>query len=53
MLDAKYMGLIVMALFSGTMLVHQWLSLYNRLDYTVVFYAGLLILSFSLMLLKR
>ncbi|UGV39931.1 hypothetical protein J7W08_07320 [Methanococcoides orientis] len=53
MLDAKYIGLIVLALFSGSMLVYQWLSLYNRLDYSVVFYAALLIFSFSLMLLKR
>ncbi|ABE51350.1 hypothetical protein [Methanococcoides burtonii] len=53
MLDAKHLALIILALFSGSMLVYEWLSLYNRLDYSVVFYAALLIFSFSLMLLKK
>lgn len=53
MIDAKYIGLIVLAVFSGSMLVYTWLSLYNRFDYSVMFYAALLIFSFSLMLLKR
>lgn len=53
MLDAKYVGYIVLALFSGSMLVYQWLLLYNRLDYSVIFYAALLIFSFSLMLLNK
>lgn len=53
MVDAKYVGLIVLAVFSGSMLVYTWLSLYNRFDPGVMFYAALLILSFSLMLVKR
>ncbi|WP_200895536.1 hypothetical protein [Methanosarcina sp. 2.H.T.1A.15] len=53
MVDAKYVGLIVLAVFSGSMLVYTWLSLYNRFDSSVMFYAALLILSFSLMLVKR
>ncbi|MDD3041717.1 MAG: hypothetical protein PHW56_02040 [Methanosarcinaceae archaeon] len=53
MVDAKYIGLIVLAVFSGSMLVYTWLSMYNRFDYGVMFYAALLIFSFSLMLLKK
>lgn len=53
MVDAKYVGLIVLAVFSGSMLVYTWLSLYNRFDYSVMFYAALLILSFSMMLIRR
>ncbi|WP_440947579.1 hypothetical protein ACSAZL_04720 [Methanosarcina sp. T3] len=53
MIDAKYVGLIVLAVFSGSMLVYTWLSLYNRFDPSVMFYAALLIISFSLMLVKR
>lgn len=52
MVDAKYIGLIVLAVFSGSMLVYTWLSLYNRFDPSVVFYAALLIFSFSLMLVR-
>jgi hypothetical protein len=52
MVDAKYIGLIVLAVFSGSMLVYTWLSLYNRFDPSVMFYAALLIFSFSLMLVK-
>jgi hypothetical protein len=52
MVDAKYIGLIVLAVFSGSMLVYTWLSLYNRYDPSVVFYAALLIFSFSLMLVR-
>jgi len=52
MIEAKYIGLIVLAVFSGSMLVYTWLSLYNRFDSSVMFYAALLILSFSLMLVK-
>ncbi|HII79682.1 MAG TPA: hypothetical protein HA261_04610 [Methanosarcina sp.] len=52
MVDAKYIGLIVLAVFSGSMLVYTWLSLYNRFDPSVVFYAALLVLSFSLMLVR-
>jgi len=51
--DAKYIGLIVLAVFAGSMLVHTWLSLYNRFDLSVMFYTALLIFSFSLMLIKR
>lgn len=50
--DAKYIGLIVLAVFAGSMLVYTWLSLYNRFDLSVI-YAALLIFSFSLMLIKR
>jgi hypothetical protein len=53
MVDAKYIGLIVMAVFSGSMLVYTWMSLYNRFDLSVMFYAALLIFSFSMMLVKR
>jgi hypothetical protein len=52
-LDAKYIGLIVLAVFAGTMLVYTWLSTFNRFDYSIMFYAALLIISFSLMLVKR
>jgi hypothetical protein len=53
MVDAKYIGLIVLAVFSGSMLVYTWMSLYNRFDLSVMFYAALLIFSFSMMLVKR
>ena len=52
-LDAKYIGLIFLAVFAGTMLVYTWLSTFNRFDFGIMFYAALLILSFSLMLVKR
>ena len=52
-MDAKYIALIVLAVFAGTMLVYTWLSTFNRFDYSIMFYAALLILSFSLMLAKR
>lgn len=52
MVDAKYIGLVILAVFSGSMLVYTWLSLYNRFDPSVMFYAALLILSFSLMLVR-
>jgi hypothetical protein len=52
-LDAKYIGLIVLAVFAGTMLVYTWLSTFNRFDFSIMFYAALLIISFSLMLVKR
>lgn len=53
MIDAKYIGLIFLSIFSGCMLVYTWMSLYNRFAYSVLFYAALLIFSFSMMLLKR
>lgn len=53
MLDAKYIGFIVLAVFSGSMLVYTWLSLYNRFDPGVIFYTSLLIFSFSMMLVRR
>lgn len=52
MVDAKYIGLIILAVFSGSMLVYTWLSLYNRFDPSVMFYAALLIFYFSLMLVR-
>ena len=52
-MDARYIGLIVLAVFAGTMLVYTWLSTFNRFDYSIMFYAALLIISFSLMLVKR
>ena len=52
-LDARCIGLIVLAVFAGTMLVYTWLSTFSKFDYSIMFYAGLLIISFSLMLLKR
>jgi hypothetical protein len=52
-MDARYIGLIVLAVFAGTMLVYTWLSTFNRFDYGIMFYAALLIISFSLMLVKR
>ncbi len=53
MIDAKYIGLMFLAVFSGSMLVYTWLSLYNRFDPGVIFYAVLLIFSFSMMLIRR
>ncbi len=52
-LDAKYIGLIVLAVFAGTMLVYTWLSKFNKFDSSIMFYAALLIISFSLMLVRR
>jgi hypothetical protein len=52
-LDARYIGLIILAVFAGTMLVYTWLSTFNRFDYSIMFYAALLIIAFSLMLVKR
>lgn len=52
-MDARYIGLIILAVFAGTMLVYTWLSTFNRFDYSIMFYAALLIISFSLMLVKR
>jgi hypothetical protein len=52
-IDAKSIGLIVLAVFAGTMLVYTWLSTFNRFEFSIMFYAALLILSFSLMLIRR
>jgi hypothetical protein len=52
-IDAKSIGLIFLAVFAGTMLVYTWLSTFNRFEFSIMFYAALLILSFSLMLIRR
>jgi len=52
-IDARYIGLIVVAVFAGSMLVYTWLSIFNRFDSSIMFYAALLIISFSLMLVRR
>ena len=52
-IDARYIGLIVLAVFASTMLVYTWLSTFNRFDFSIMFYTALLIISFSLMLVKR
>jgi hypothetical protein len=52
-IDAKYIGLIVLAVFAGSMLVYTWLATFNRFDPSIMFYAALLIISFSLMLVRR
>ena len=53
MVDAKYVGLIFLAVFSGSMLVYTWLSIFNRFDSSIMFYAALLIFSFSMMLVRK
>lgn len=53
MLEAKHLGLIVVALFSTAMLVYTWLDTFNRVDFSVIFYAVLLVLAFSLMILNK
>lgn len=56
MLTWKEMGreilLSVIMVFSGAGLVYKWLSLYDRVDFVIVFLAALLIASLSLFLIS-
>ncbi|WP_290596448.1 MULTISPECIES: hypothetical protein [unclassified Archaeoglobus] len=51
-MDARDVVLSVISVFSAAALVYKWLSLYNRIDGTVIFLATLLIASLTLLLIS-
>ena len=51
-MDARDVVLSVIMVFSAATLVYKWLSLYNRVDGTVIFFAALLVASLALLLLS-
>jgi hypothetical protein len=46
-------GFAALAVFSAVMLTYEWLSLYNKVDYTVNFYAGMLVFAMAVLILRR
>jgi len=51
-MDARDIVLSVISVFSAAALVYKWLSLYDRVDGTVIFFATLLITSLTLLLIS-
>ncbi len=51
-MDARDFVLSAVMVFSAAILVYRWLSLYNRVDATVIFFAALLVASLALLLLS-
>lgn len=51
-MDARDIVLSVISVFSAAALVYRWLSLYDRVDMTVIFFATLLIASLTLLLIS-
>ncbi len=51
-MEARDIVLSVISVFSAAALVYKWLSLYNRVDTTVIFLAALLVASLTLLLLS-
>ncbi|WP_456329649.1 hypothetical protein [Archaeoglobus sp.] len=51
-MDARDVVLSVISVFSAAALVYRWLSLYDRVDATVIFFATLLIASLTLLLIS-
>jgi len=51
-MDARDVVLSVISVFSAAALVYRWLSLYDRVDMTVIFFATLLIASLTLLLIS-
>jgi hypothetical protein len=52
-MEAKDVGFGFLAVFSSVMLVYEWLSIYDRVDLGVMFFAGLLTFSISMLLIKN
>ncbi len=46
-------GLAVIAVFSTMVLVYEWLSIYNRFDIGVIFFAGLLMSALCALLIRN
>jgi len=51
-MDARDVVLSVVSVFSAAALVYKWLSLYDRVDATVIFLAALLVASLTLLLIS-
>ncbi len=51
-MDVRDFVLSAVMVFSAAILVYRWLSLYNRVDATVIFFAALLVASLALLLLS-
>ncbi len=51
-MDARDIVLSVISVFSAAALVYRWLSLYDRVDMAVIFFATLLIASLTLLLIS-
>lgn len=52
-LDAWDLSLSIIAVFSAVMLTYRWLSIYGITDLVVNFYAGLLIATLVLLIIKK
>jgi len=46
-------GFAILAVFSAVMLTYEWLSVYNNVDYTVIFYAGMLVFAMVTLILRK
>ncbi len=49
---ARDVVLSVIMIFSAAILVYKWLSLYNKVDGTIIFFASLLVTSLALLLIS-
>ncbi len=52
-MDMMDLSLSALSVFSAVMLVYEWLSLYNKVDYGVMFFAGLLVGAISTLIIKN
>ncbi|ADB58430.1 hypothetical protein [Archaeoglobus profundus] len=51
-MDMMDVSLTALTVFSAVMLVYEWMSLYNNVDYGVMFFAGLLAGTLSALIIK-
>lgn len=52
-MGAMESGLAALSVFSAVMLTYNWLSLYDNVDYVVIFYAGMLVASLASLILRK
>ena len=46
------LGLSALVVFSAVMLVYKWLSIFNRVDYGVLFFTGLLAGAITILIIR-
>ena len=51
-MEAKDVSFGFLAVFSSVMLVYKWLSIYEKFDIGVIFFAGLLTFSITALLMR-
>lgn len=52
-MDTMDVSLSALAVFSAVMLVYEWMSMYDKIDYGVMFFAGLLVGAISILIAKK